>query len=162
MLHWATKRILVTRDVLWLKRMYFDKKIGEISKDKPMMVDLMEDDEDEVRDHSNVFENATEESEENSTNSNIENNETLIQDATEENSKEEAKEEEENLPIGNKEDKFRALDMSKLEHQARRSVSGTKGASATARPAMNPEEANGNSLSPGTEKNYKSEDGTGG
>jgi hypothetical protein len=37
MLNWKTKRILVTRDVLWLKRTYFGNFKGELQKDKSIV-----------------------------------------------------------------------------------------------------------------------------
>jgi hypothetical protein len=37
MLNWKTNRILVTRDVLWLKRMYFGNFKGELQKDKSIV-----------------------------------------------------------------------------------------------------------------------------
>ena len=46
MLNWKTKRIMTTRDVLWLKRMYFGKFNGEIQKDKSSTVS--QDDENTV------------------------------------------------------------------------------------------------------------------
>jgi hypothetical protein len=44
MLNWKTSRILVTRDVLWLKRMYFGNFKGELQKDKSIMT-LQEEEE---------------------------------------------------------------------------------------------------------------------